>query len=218
MAVMPIDRETADALLTTTRSVRRRLDLRRPVERGVLEDCLTVALQAPNGSGIEPWRWLVVTDACLRAQIGDIYHDASEWYQRWLRRNSPEVDIDADTQLSSAKVLWDHLGDVPVLVFPCYQREKWHVDNPNREFVAASLYGSIFPAVWSFQLAARARGLGTCFVTTHLQHADLVRSLLHIPDELGQAGLIAVAYHTGKNFKAARRRPLNEVVRWEQWS
>jgi nitroreductase len=215
---MPIDRETADELLTTTRSVRRRLDLRRPVGRGVIEECLTVALQAPNGSGIEPWRWLVVTDAEVRAKVGDIYHDASEWYQGWLRRHSPEVDIDADAQLSSAKVLWDHLADVPVLVFACYQREKWHDANPNSEFVAASLYGSIFPAVWSFQLAARVRGLGTCFVTTHLQHADRVRSLLRLPDDLGQAGLIAVAYHSGESFKSARRRPLNEVLRWERWT
>ena len=112
--------------------------------------------------------------------------------------------------VESARVLWQHLGEVPVLVFPCFQRHGWHRTNPNRQFVEASVYGSIFPAVWSFQLACHARGIGSCLITGHLNDEDAVADLLGLPDDIGQAGMIAVAHIAAdKPFRSAPRRPVD---------
>ncbi len=211
-----LDRRTVDELLTTTRSVRLRLDLERPVDLALVDECLTLALQAPNGSGHEQWRFVVVTDPDRRARLGALYRRASEAYLASLRAADPQLDETSRTMRSSAR-LWHHLGDVPVLVVPCVEREPWHLTSPQRAYVDASVYGSIFPAVWSFQLACRSRGLGTCTVTSVLKHDDELREILALPEHFAVAGLVAVA-HTQGSFSPARRRPLDDVRRFDTWS
>ncbi len=211
-----LDRATVDHLLTTTRSVRLRLDLDRPVDPALVDECLTLALQAPNGSGHELWRFVVVTDAAVRAQVGALYRRASESYVASLRAADPDLDETTRTFRSSSR-LWHHLGDVPVLLVPCLEREPWHLTSEARGYVDASVYGTIFPAVWSFQLACRSRGLGTCFVTSVLKLEDELREVLAIPSHFAIGGLVAVA-HTSGTFSPAPRRPLDEMRRIDRWT
>jgi nitroreductase len=210
------DRETVDRLLTTTRSVRARLDLSQPVDPALVDECLTLALQAPNGSGHELWRFLVITNEVVRASVGAIYKRSSDSYLTQLCAANPNLD-ETTPAFRSSQRLWNQLGDVPVLVVPCLEREPWHLTSPQRSYVDASVYGTIFPAAWSFQLACRSRGLGTCFVTSLLKHDDELRSVLHIPEAFAIGGVIAVA-HTSGTFKPARRKPLDEVRRFDTWS
>ena len=210
-----LDRATVAALLTTTRSVRRRLDRSRPVDPALVDECLELALQAPNGSGREPWRFVVVTDPTVRSRLGAIYARSSQEYLASLRAANPDLDETTPTMVSS-RTLWDHLGDVPVHVVPCVQLEPWHLTSTQRAYVEPSVWGSIFPAIWSFQLAARSRGLGTCLVTSLLKYDNEVRDVLGIPDDVAIAGLIAVA-HTSGTFSPARRRPLDEVRFRDHW-
>jgi nitroreductase len=209
------DRATVDELLSTTRSVRQRLDLTKPVPLDLVDECLTLALQAPNGSGAELWRFIVVSDPSVRHQIGELYARSSAQYLDSLRAANPSLDETTPAFLSS-KRLWDHLDDVPVHVIPCLQLEPWHVSSPQRAYVNASVYGTIFPASWSFQLACRSRGLGTCFVTSLLKYEAELRSVLGLPDDVAIGGLIAVA-HTSGTFSRARRRPLDEVRFRNRW-
>jgi nitroreductase len=214
----PCDLEitTVDRLLTTTRSVRRRLDLERPVDPAVIDECLTLALQAPNGSGHERWRFVVVTDPVVRTQIGSFYKRSSDAYLLSLREADPELD-ETTAAFQSSQRLWNHLGDVPVHVIPCLETEDWHRTSSQRAYADASVYASIFPATWSFQLAARSRGLGTCFVTSLLKHEDELRTVLRIPDTFVVGGLVAVAHTTG-SFSPATRRPLADVRRFNAWT
>jgi nitroreductase len=209
------DRGTVDRLLTTTRSVRRRLDLERPVAAELVDECLTLALQAPNGSGTEPWRWIVVTDPAQRARLGAIYARSSAEYLASLRVANPNLDEQSPAMVSS-RTLWEHLGDVPVLVVPCVQLASWHRTSTQRAYVEPSVWGSIFPAAWSFQLACRSRGLGTCLVTSLLKYDADVREVLGLPDDVVMAGVIAVA-HTSGEYHPARRLPLDEVRRRDRW-
>jgi nitroreductase len=212
------DLAQTDALLTTTRSVRRRLDLTRPVGLDVIRECLTIALQAPTGSGFEDWRWVVVTDDILKRAIGDVYRATSMRYLQWWRDKDPTLD-ETSAAFTSAQLLWDHLADEPVIVFPCFQRRPCQSSNPNQDFVHASVYGSIFPAAWSFQLACRSRGMGTCLVTGHLNNANEIADIIGLPDDIGQAGLVAVGHITGDtNFRPAPHRPLDEVMHLNHWS
>jgi nitroreductase len=210
------DRESIDHLLTTTRSVRRRLDIETPVDPALIDECLTLALQAPNGSGAELWRFIVVTDSRVRLEIGDLYARSSLEYLAHLRLTDPNLDETTPAFLSSKK-LWDHLGDVPVHIIPCLQLEPWHVTSAETAYVNASVYGTIFPAAWSFQLACRSRGLGTCFVTSLLKYETELRAILHMPTDVAIGGLIAVAPTSG-TFSPARRRPLDDVRFVNRWA
>jgi nitroreductase len=210
------DLRTVDHLLTTTRSVRLRLDLSKPVAVSLIDECLSLALQAPNGSGQELWRFLVVTDPEVRRQLGGLYKRSSDTYLSFLRLVNPDLDETA-ASFRSSKRLWDHLGDVPVHVIPCLETQEWHRVSPERAYADASVYGSIFPAMWSFQLACRSRGLGTCFVTSLLKHEAEMRSILRLPANFAIGGLLAVA-HTSGSFSPAVRRPLDEVRRMNGWN
>lgn len=214
-AAPSFDLATVDRLLTTTRSVRLRLDLERPVDPALVDECLTLALQAPNGSGAQLWRFVVVTDPTVRRAIGDLYARSSAGYLAQLRRERPDLD-ETSAAFRSSKRLWDHLGDVPVLVVPCLQLEPWHVSSTQRAYVEASVYGTIFPATWSFQLACRSRGLGTCTVTSLLKHDDELRAVLGLPDDVAIGGVVAVA-HTSGEFHPAARRPLDDVRYRDRW-
>jgi nitroreductase len=204
MPTLPL---TPDELLSTTRAVRRRLDLSRPVEREVIEECLELAVQAPTASYRQDWHFVVVTDAGLRAGLAELYRRGAEPY--FAGRDPSSIPF-----LASAKYLVDHVHEVPVLLVPCIEGR---VDGLPAQR-QASRWGSIVPATWSFMLAARARGLGTCWTTFHLAHEREAAGLLGIPyGEITQAALVPVAYTKGTDFRPGRRKPLENVVHWDGW-
>jgi nitroreductase len=210
--VTTLDRETVDHLLTTTRAVRKRLDLQRPVEPEVIEECLRLAIQAPTGGNSQGWRWIVVTDAHKRAALADMYRQVWGPYIAASRAAS-SGNAQQERVMDSADYLADHLQEVPVHVIPCI-----YGSVASGQLVdAAGLFGSILPAVWSFQLALRSRGLGSAFTTLHLPFAAQAAELLGIPDGVVQSALIPVAYFTGDDFQPAKRRPVEEITYWNGW-
>jgi nitroreductase len=211
-ASFPFDVAETDRLLTTTRAVRKRLDLDRPVERHVILDCLRIAVQAPTMSNSQEWRWVVVTDADKRRQIADTYRKLSAAY---LEQASKTAD-DPQTRrvYESAYELSQILDRVPAMVIPCVE-SSYNIDSGNA--VAAAVYGSVIPATWSFQLALRSRGLGSVFTTFHLFGADKVAAALGIPDSVTQIALLPVAYTKGTEFKPAVRPPVELITYWDAW-
>jgi nitroreductase len=214
-----MDLTTVDHLLTTTRSVRKRLDLTRPVEQAVLEECLQLALQAPSGSNRQGWHFLLVTDPAKRAMLAGYYRQA---FKHYLGAVQPEAlePLRANEQsgagsrvLKSASYLSRHLQDVPVHIIPCIEGR---VETAGL-MAQASLYGSILPATWSLMLALRSRGLGSVWTTLHLAYEKEIAELLGIPPTMTQTALIPVAYFTGEDFKPAQRKPLAEVTHWDAW-
>jgi nitroreductase len=209
-----------DELLSTTRAVRKRLDFERPVELDVVRECIEVATQAPTGSNAQRWHWVVVTDAAKRAKLGELYKQAFTIY-RELPQNAarvptgdPERDATQARVVSSAEYLSERLGDVPVHVIPCITGR---VDG-QPSVVSASLWGSLFPAAWSFCLAARARGLGTTWTTLHLMFEREAADLLGIPyDEIAQGVLLPVAYTKGTDFKSGPRADLDPILHIDAW-
>ena len=209
------DLSVTDGLLTTTRAVRKRLDFERPVEPEVLLDCLRIATQAPTGSNAQGWRWLIVTDRGKRAALADLYRKIGEVY---LRQAAASLGEDGDAQTKrvydSALYLMENLERVPVHVIPCLLG-RVPADAPAA--MHAGFWGSIFPAIWSFQLALRSRGLGSALTTLHLAVADEAAKLLEIPDDVTQAALLPVAYTVGTEFKVSQRRPVEEISYWDAW-
>ncbi len=213
----PFDLAETDRLLTTTRSVRRRLDLTRPVPRDVVLECLRIATQAPSGGNSQRWRWLVIDDADKKTQIAKWYaasHDPYMAANRELLGDSVVTGSSQDRVMSSSSHLSDHMAEVPVHVIPC-----WLDRLPEQPSTMdmAGIYGSLLPAVWSFMLALRARGLGSAYTTLHLAYEREVGDLLGIPDTVTQAALIPVAYYTGDDFKPAARKPVEAVTYWNHW-
>jgi nitroreductase len=205
-----------DHALTTTRAVRRRLDLERPVPRAVVLECLALALQAPNGSNTQPWRWVMVDDPAKRAAAADIYRASIDDVATRPGPRLANYSTPAGQRLSASVAhLKDNLHRVPVLVVPVV---RGRLDS-ELLFMQASRWGSILPAVWSFMLALRARGLGSTWTTIHLQREQEMAELLGIPyDEWTQAGLFPVAYTIGSDFRAAERGRVEDVVSWNRWS
>jgi len=212
---MQFDIDMTDQLLATTRAVRKRLDLQRDVPRTVIEECLELAIQAPTGSNSQTWRWLVVDDADKRRGLADLYRRSADAYLTQAGAAAAEKG-DKQTQrvFSSALYLAEHLHEVPVHVIPCVE------GRPNANVppaMLAGLYGSIFPAVWSFQLALRARGLGSCLTTLHLLHEQEAAEILGLPENVMQVALLPVAYTRGTDFQRAERPPVSSVTRWNHW-
>jgi nitroreductase len=212
-----------DELLSTTRSVRRRLDLDRPVELHVIRECLALALQAPTGGNAQGWHFVVVTDSAKKQALADLYRQAWGIYFPQAVAALQQQELDPAKQAtvarigSSAAYLAEHLHDVPVLVIPCVAGR---VEQPSRMavFEQASFYGSILPATWSFMLAARARGLASCWTTLHLMFEAQAAQVLSIPYRaITQAALIPVAYPKGTTFRPAARKPLDEVLHLDGW-
>ncbi|MGY1637780.1 nitroreductase family protein [Geodermatophilus sp. SYSU D00742] len=204
----PFDTAEIDRLLTTTRSVRRRLDLSRPVGLDVVMECLQAAVHAPSAANTQLWRWLVVTDDGLKSELARLFRAGGRDY---LRANAEQPGDEASQRVyRSAQHLVDVLDRVPVLLVPCIAAE---VDQTN----APALYGSVFPALWSFMLALRARGLGSTYTTFHLAYAAEAAALLGIPPGVTQVGLVPVAYTVGTDFRPARRRPAAEVTYLDRW-
>lgn len=207
-----IDTTITDHLLTTTRAVRRRLDLTRPVERSVILECLRIAVQAPTGSNAQGWRWVVVSDPHKRAELARLYNEGGAGYLRSAA--SSEMNDQTRRVYESALHLTEILDRVPVHVIPCIQGR---ADNaPN--IVSASLYGSIIPAAWNFMLALRSRGLGSAWTTLHLFKEAEAAELLGIPSDVTQVALIPVGYTTGGDFKSANRPPVEGITYWDAWN
>ncbi len=203
---MEFDLSQTDALLSTTRAVRKRLDLTRDVPDEVILECLQLAVQAPTGSNAQGWRWLVVRDQAKKDALAEMYMRAGGEYLKAM-----DGQIDPATQqgrvVSSAQYLAEHLAECPVLLIPLIVGR---VDGTTAN--AAGLMGSIIPAIWSFQLAARSRGLGTCLTTLHLGLEAEAAELLGIPDHMTQCALLPVAYTLGTDFKPAARGPVTDIT------
>jgi nitroreductase len=204
---------SVDDVLTTTRSVRKRLDLEKPVPREVLLECLELALQAPTGSNAQGWQWVFVDDPEKKKALADIYRTAATPY---LDQPKPEYGDERDQQrprvFDSAKYLNEHLHEVPVMLIPCLEGRP--------EGTGAGFWGSLLPAVWSFMLALRSRGLGSAWTTLHLvgDGEKQAAELLGIPyDKYSQGGLIPIAYTKGTDFRPAKRLPADQVAHWDSW-
>jgi nitroreductase len=207
-----------DQLLTATRSARKSLDLEKPVDLDEIRECLRIGLQAANGSNQQSWRWLVVTEQALRDKIAGLYRDAyltkvgGQLIAGFMPSGTPEAKL-----MSSTEWLVENLARVPVLVIPCYEPTMPRAEG-DESFYLATLYGSIFPEVWNFQLALHTRGYGTCITTLHLHHEKEVRDLLGIPESFAQGCLLPVGrLRAGHTFAPAPRRNIDEVVGINGW-
>jgi nitroreductase len=210
---------TADEVLTTTRSVRKRLDFDRPVDRATVEECLTIALQAPTGSNRQGWHWVVVEDADKKRAVAEVYQRNFDEYRSMPGAEYAAGDSRGERQdkvRDSAGYLSDNFHRSPLLLIPCL----WgRLDNAS-VVEGAGAWGSLLPAVWSFMLALRERGLGSAWTTIHLMNDGerQVAEVLGIPhDKVTQGGLFPIAYTLGTDFKPAKREPLANVLHWDQW-
>jgi nitroreductase len=200
---------TPDELLSTTRAVRKRLDLTRPVEREVIIECVELAVQAPSGSNQQGWHWFFVDDPAKKLALAEIYRSVRSGII------TGDLPADADSEVKRIRIsgehLTAHLHEVPILMIPL------QAGRPSGENQSA-YWGSLLPAAWSFCLAARSRGLGTVWTSWHLARERDAADVLGISyDKYIQGGLFPVAYTIGTDFKPARRRPLDDIVHWNDW-
>ena len=206
-----MDLSAVDELLTTTRAVRHRLDLTRPVDREVILECVRLATQAPTASNAQDWRWMVITDGDKRAAIAEIYRSIGADYLAHAAAST--TDPQTRRVYQSALGLTETLAKVPVHVIPCLEGRFDGSD----QLAAASAWASIIPAGWSFLLALRSRGLGSVWTTMHLAKAQEVAELLGIPSTVTQAALFPVAYTIGTDFRPAVRPPAESITFWNTW-
>ena len=226
MPATDVDTAATDHLLTTTRTVRKRLDLSRPVAPSLILECLRVASQAPTGSNLQRTRWMVVTDPDKRRALGDLYKRAMDPYHAIMEPLAAAAGTN-EKVIGSSRYLAEVMGQAPVLVIPCelgspgefaaLLRAGGYPHSLSDNVSASSFYGSAWPAVWSFMLALRSRGLASALTTMHLALERETGELLGIPDTVTQIGLIPVAYYTGETFKPANRRPAEDVTYWNGW-
>ena len=209
---MPFDTAMTDELLATTRAVRKRLDFSRAVPREIINECLELAVQAPTGSNSQTWRWVVVDDPDKRTALAALYRKGAEGY---LTTAAEQASAGQTKRVfDSAMYLMDNLEKVPVHVIPCV---KGRPPEGSPTMALGGLFGSIFPAVWSFQLALRSRGLGSTLTTLHVLHEKEAAELLGIPDDVMQVALLPVAYTLGTDFKRASRPPVANITHWNAW-
>jgi nitroreductase len=218
---MPARDLTPDDVLTTTRAVRRKLDLTRPVPREVIRECLEIAVQAPTGSNRQNWHFVVVTDPAVKSAMGDIYRrggviarEQVSSLTRIVPANAASYDSQTERVLSSAGYLFEHIQDVPAMLIPCISGRP----DPRAGSALASTVGSVIQAAWSFMLAARARGIGSVWTTVHLALEAEAASVLGIPyPDVTQVALIPFGYVIGNPFTRATREPLDLVTHWDRW-
>lgn len=219
MALLPLD---ADQLLSTTRAVRKRLDFTRPVEDDLIRECVAAAMQTPSGSNNMSMQFMIVRDPAKRAAIGEIYRQCYAQYRSWdgiyvrtIQKADETEQAQQERVADSADYLGEHMGDAPVLVIACNNGSR--VDNVGA-MGAASMMGNVLPAMWSFMLAARARGLGTAWTTMHLMMEQQVADVLGIPfATVQQACLSPLAHTIGTDFKPAARPAPDTIIHWDQW-
>ncbi|MCU1454714.1 MAG: nitroreductase [Acidimicrobiales bacterium] len=209
---------TPEELLTTTRAVRKRLDLERPVERAVIEDCVRIAQQAPSGSNRQILHFVIIDDAATKTALAAMYARAFD-----PLHGTPPVDYPSGDSreerlpavLDSALYLRQHMHEVPALVVPVAEGR---IDAGDDLAWHAGRWGSVLPGVWSFMLAARLKGLGTALTTVHLAYEEEAADLLGLPyAETTQLGLLPIAYTLGTSFKPASRIDTDRVVHWNAW-
>jgi nitroreductase len=199
---------TPDVLLSTTRSVRKRLDLTRPVERELIEECLDLAVQAPTGGNLQGWHFVLVTEPTRKKGLADLYRKSKS------ANDPPSVPPEHQRMMDASTYLADHLHEVPALVIPCIEGRTENVPFLQQ----AVTWASILPATWSFMLAARARGLGTAWTSLHLAYEREAAAVLGIPyEKVMQVALIPVAHTIGTEFKPGPRMPMDQHVHWESW-
>ena len=213
---MNFDIVQTDELLATTRAVRKRLDFDRAVPREIINDCISLSQQAPTGGNSQGWRWVLVEDREKRSALAEFYRKAAAGYLRTEGDKAREVgDRQTLRVFDSAHYLAENLQHVPLHVIPCLLGRP----SENAPMVSvAAMMGSIFPAVWSFQLALRSRGLGSCLTSLHLLYEKEVATLLGIPSDVLQVALLPVAYTKGLEFKRAKRPDPSNIVHWDSWS
>lgn len=211
-----MDLSAVDHVLTTTRSVRRRLDLSRPVDPRLIEECLEIAVQAPTGGNKAHYHFVVVTDPHMKTAVAEYYRKVffDEYVPRRERaRVQPDFPERQQRFTDSAAYLAERLHEVPVLVIPCVEARP----EDKGPLAQASSYANILPAAWSFMLALRARGLVSAWTTLHIRYEREIGALLGIPETMTQAVLIPVAHPTGGEFHAAARVPTRERTYWNHW-
>ena len=211
---------SADEVLATTRAVRKRLDFERPVDDATIMECLELAVQAPSGSNTQGWHFVVVTEkdkieaiSAIYARAFSIYKDSPMYAGRIGMGEGERREAQQARVADSADYLADNMHRSPALLIPCLGGR---TDN------AATLVGqagSVIPATWSFMLAARERGLGTCWTTLHLMFEQEAAEILGIPfEEVRQFALSPIAYTQGTEFKPATRVDMDRVVSWNSYS
>lgn len=214
---------TPDELLSTTRAVRKRLDFERSVDLALVRECLQLAIQAPSGSNAQNWHFVLITDPDKKQKLGELYRTGWEVFTRPIRDRIPAEDKPRAEQSHSERIagsadyLARNMHRAPVLMIPCFSGRVERAEI-NPVLAQASSYGSLLPAVWNFMLAARARGLGTCWTTLHLFFEEDAAKVLGIPyDEVTQVALIPIAHTLGNAFHPAQRKPLEDVLHLDGW-
>ncbi len=214
-----MDIATVDKLLTTTRSVRKRLDLTRAVDPQLVAECLEIAVQAPTGGNLQGYHFVVVTDVAKLAALAELYRAAFTAYRAATAGQPPVWNV-RDPRMARARLVGDsasylaeQLHAVPMLILACVDGRVEHAS----ALMQASLYGSILPAVWSLMLALRARGVGSAWTTVHLMHEEQAAKILNIPAGVTQAALLPVAYFLGDDFAPAKRLAARERTYWDSW-
>jgi len=219
MALLALD---PDQLLSSTRAVRKRLDVDRPVGDDVIRECVSAAMQAPSGSNNMTMQFMVVRDAATKREIGEIYRQCYAIYQqmdgvyiRTIDKGDDSANAQQQRSADSADYLGEHMGDAPALIIPCTVGMR---ADGVPAMMAASLMANVLPATWSFMLAARARGLGTCWTTVHLMMEQQVADVLGVPfDTVQQVCLSPLAYTVGTDFRPAVRPPAESIIHWDRW-
>jgi len=227
MGAQDVDIAATDHLLTTTRTVRKRLDLSRPVPSSVILEALRVASQAPTGGNLQRTRWMIVTDEAKRRALGDLYKRAMDPYHAIMEPMAEAAGGGNEKVISSSKYLAEVMGSAPALVIPCelgapaemtaLLRAASYPHTLSDNVAGSGFYGSVWPAVWSLMLALRSRGVGSALTTMHLALEREAGELLGIPESVTQIGLIPVAYYTGETFKPANRRSIEDLTYWNTW-
>jgi len=215
---MTIDIAAADALLTTTRGVRKRLDFEKPVDPKVLRDCIEIALQSPVGSPAWPRHFIVVTDEAKRKGVAEFYRKACLPYLDSREAVADSLEDEAEAMmvrrnLALARTQAETIERNPALIILAIDGRV----EDGELFDQASIYGSILPAAWSLMLALRARGLGSCWTTLHLKYERETAEYLGIPADYTRAVLLPVAHLVGTEFKPAKRLPVDEQIHWNGW-
>ncbi len=205
--------DVVDHLLTTTRTVRFRLDLERAVELATVHECLSLALQAPTGGNFQGWRWIVVSDPEVKGQVAEVFKDSMSVATRARVEDWEASEPTGNPMIDGARHLARHLHEIPVLVVACLKGRMEELS----VYRASEVFGSIYPAVWSFMLALRSRGLASAFTTVHTKREEQMADVLGIPEGVTQAALIPVAHLLGGELHPAKRRPLPEVAFANRW-
>ncbi len=208
---MDFDLEQTDRLLLTTKQIRKRMDMSRPVPRETILECIDIASRAPMGSNVERNKWLIVEDPDRKSQIADLYRKNAEVY--FALGRTMETDARGERVANSAQYLSDNMHNVPTMVIPLRLDRVENASSGEQ----SGWYGSVLPGVWSLQLALRSRGIGSCWTTLHLGSEAEVGELLGIPDTVTQVCMLPIGYYTGESFSVTARRPAAEITFIDRW-